>query len=143
MFCGEYKNTIDSKGRIIIPAKFREELGEKFVVTKGLDNCLYGYSLEEWSNFEKKVKELPQTDKYVRTFTRFFFSGATECELDKQGRVLIPSNLREYAKLEKNVYTVGVSSRFEIWAKDAWEEYISSENIDTDEIASKMAMLGI
>ena len=143
MFCGEYKNTIESKGRIIIPAKFREELGEKFVVTKGLDNCLYGYSLEEWSNFEKKVKELPQTDKYVRTFTRFFFSGATECELDKQGRVLIPSNLREYAKLEKNVYTVGVSSRFEIWAKDAWEEYISSENIDTDEIESKMAMLGI
>ena len=143
MFCVEYKNTIDSKGRIIIPAKFREELGEKFVVTKGLDNCLYGYSLEEWSNFEKKVKELPQTDKYVRTFTRFFFSGATECELDKQGRVLIPSNLREYAKLEKNVYTVGVSSRFEIWSKDTWEQYISEENIDTDEIASKMALLGI
>ncbi len=126
-----------------MPSKFRDGLGEKFIVTKGLDNCLFVYSLEEWSNLEAKLKSLPFTDKDVRAFVRFFFAGATECETDKQGRILIPQNLREYAGLEKDVYIIGVSTRVEIWDKAKWENYSSDENMSPDNIAEKMAMLGI
>ncbi len=143
MFYGEYLHSIDTKGRIIVPAKFREDLGEKFIVTKGLDNCLFVYSLEEWSNLEAKLRDLPFTDKDVRIFTRFFFAGATECEVDKQGRINIPQNLREYAKFTKDVYAIGVSTRVELWDKSRWEEYSGDDNISGDEIAQKMAMLGI
>ncbi|AEV69003.1 division/cell wall cluster transcriptional repressor MraZ [Acetivibrio clariflavus] len=143
MFYGEYQHSIDVKGRVIMPSKFRDGLGEKFIVTKGLDNCLFVYSLEEWSNLEAKLKSLPFTDKDVRAFVRFFFAGATECETDKQGRILIPQNLREYAGLEKDVYIIGVSTRVEIWDKAKWENYSSDENMSPDNIAEKMAMLGI
>jgi len=101
LFYGEYQHSVDAKGRVIIPSKFREGLGEKFILTKGLDNCLFAYSLEEWSNLEAKLRSLPFTDKDVRAFVRFFFAGAAEVEVDKQGRILIPQNLREYAGLEK------------------------------------------
>lgn len=143
LFYGEYQHTIDPKGRAIVPSKFREGLGEKFILTKGLDGCLFAYSSEEWTSLENKLKSLPFTDKDVRAFIRFFFSGATECEADKQGRILIPQNLREYAALEKDIYIIGVSSRVEIWKKAAWEAYNSDDNISADKIAEKMALLGI
>lgn len=143
MFYGEYQHSVDVKGRVIVPAKFRDGLGEKFIVTKGLDNCLFAYSPEEWGNLETKLKSLPFTDKDVRAFVRFFFAGATECEVDKQGRILLPQNLREYAGLEKDIYVIGVSTRVEIWDKAKWENYSGDENMSPDNIAEKMAMLGI
>ncbi|MDK2798866.1 MAG: transcriptional regulator MraZ [Clostridiales bacterium] len=143
MFIGEYQHNIDAKGRLIIPSKFREDLGEKFIVTKGLDNCLFVYSLEEWANLESKLKTLPLTNKDARAFVRFFFSGATECEVDKQGRILIPANLREHAGLVKDVSVIGVSTRVEIWDRERWNKYNSDDNISADEIAAKMEFLGI
>jgi MraZ protein len=143
LFYGEYQHSVDPKGRVIMPSKFRDGLGEKFILTKGLDNCLFAYSCDEWSSLEAKLKTLPFTDKDVRAFIRFFFAGAAECEVDKQGRALIPQNLREYAGLEKDVYVIGVSTRVEIWDKVKWENYSSNDNVSADKIAEKMAMLGI
>lgn len=143
LFYGEYHHTIDPKGRVIVPSRFRENLGEKFILTKGLDNCLFAYSLEEWTNLESKLKSLPFTNKDARAFIRFFFSGATECETDKQGRILIPSNLREYATLGKDIVIIGVSTRVEIWDKDRWNGYNSDDNMSANDIADKMAQLGV
>ena len=143
MFIGEYEHSVDAKGRVIMPAKLREDIGEKFIVTKGLDGCLFAYSLEEWNNFEAKLKTLPLTNKNARDFVRFFLSGAVECEIDKQGRFLIPGNLREYATLEKEIIIIGVGTRIEIWNKEEWKKYSSDENISADEIAENMTMLGI
>ena len=143
MFMGEYHHTIDDKGRLIIPSKLRYELGEEFIVTKGLDGCLFGFSQNEWTNFEEKLKTLPLTNKNARDFVRFFLSGAIECELDKQGRFLIASNLREYANMEKDVAIIGVGTRLEIWDREKWKAYNSDENISADEIAENMTMLGI
>ena len=138
MFMGEYHHNIDNKGRLIIPAKFREELGDEFVITRGLDQCLFGYSMEEWSQIEEKLKTLPLTKKDARAFTRFFFSGATECELDKQGRVNISSPLLNYAKLEKECVILGVSNRIEIWSKQQWEDYFSESEDSFAELAENM-----
>ncbi|NLD48982.1 MAG: division/cell wall cluster transcriptional repressor MraZ [Clostridiaceae bacterium] len=143
MFYGEYQHSVDVKGRVIVPSKFRDGLGEKFIITKGLENCLFAYSSEEWANLEAKIKSLPFTDKDVRAFVRFFFAGASECEVDKQGRILVPQNLRDYAGLEKDVYIIGVSNRVEVWDKNKWENYFEDENMSTDKIAEKMSMLGI
>ncbi|MDP4092727.1 MAG: division/cell wall cluster transcriptional repressor MraZ [Bacillota bacterium] len=143
MFYGEYQHTVDPKGRLIIPSKLREGLGEKFIVTKGFDNCLFAYSMEEWKNFEDKMKTLPLTDKDARAFVRFFFAGATECEVDKQGRILIAQNLREYAGIEKDAYVIGMAARVEIWDKTRWEEYQSGENLNADKLAEKLSMLGM
>lgn len=143
MFIGEYDHSIDQKGRVIVPSKFREGLGIKFIVTKGLDNCLFAYPQNEWSLLEEKLKTLPLTSKEARTFVRFFFSGATECEVDKQGRILLPSNLREHAALDKDVVVIGVSTRVEIWSKERWTNYINNDSIDVDSIAEKMFQLGI
>ncbi len=143
MFIGEYDHSVDAKGRVIMPAKLREDIGEKFIVTKGLDGCLFAYSKTEWSNFEEKLKTLPLTNKNARDFVRFFLSGAVECEIDKQGRFLIPNNLRAYATLEKEINIIGVGTRIEIWNREAWKQYSSSENISADEIAENMTMLGI
>ena len=141
MFMGEYSHTIDAKGRLIIPSKFREQLGEEFVLTKGLDGCLSIYPNDEWAAFEEKLRALPLTNKNARTFTRFFVAGATNCELDKQGRILLPANLREYAGIDKEVVSVGVFSRVEIWSK---ERYLENNDFDDmDEIAEHMAELGI
>lgn len=142
MFIGEYQHSLDSKNRIIIPSKIREDLGARFVITKGLDNCLYVYPMNEWENLEIKLKTLPLTSKDARAFVRFFFSGATECEMDKQGRTTIASNLLQYAGIEKDVVIIGVSNRLEIWGKEGWEEY-NNLNIDFNEIAEKMSQLGI
>ena len=143
MFIGEYQHTLDSKGRIIIPSKFREELGDEFVITKGLDNCLFVYPKDEWKIVEDKLKSLPLTNKDARAFIRFFFSGASESMLDKQGRVVIPSNLREHSKIDKDAVVIGVSTRLEIWSKEEWEGYIDEDNLSYDSIAEKMAELGI
>ena len=143
MLIGEYSHSLDAKGRLIMPAKLREDMGEKFIITKGLDGCLFGFSQNEWENFETKLKTLPLTNKNARDFVRFFLSGAMECEIDKQGRFLISSNLRNVATLEKEVIIIGVGTRIEIWNKDKWEEYNSEENISADDIAENMTMLGI
>ena len=143
LFIGEYRHSLDVKGRIIVPAKFRDGLGDKFVLTKGLDGCLFAYSKEEWANFEEKIKSLPLTNKDARAFVRFFFAGAVECEIDKQGRTLIPPMLREYAGLSKDISIIGVSNRVEIWSQDKWDSYSEAEDLEADELAEKMAMLGI
>ncbi len=143
MFIGEYEHSVDAKGRLIMPAKLREEIGDKFVVTKGLYGCLFAYSQNEWLAFEEKLKTLPLSSKNARDFTRFFLSGAVECEIDKQGRFLLTSNLREFAGLEKDVVIIGVNTRIEIWSKEKWQGYSSDENINVDEIAENMTMLGI
>ena len=142
MFMGEYSHTIDTKGRLIIPSKFREELGETFVVTKGLDGCLFAFSDEEWKAFEIKLKSLPLTNKNARQFARFFVAGATPCELDKQGRILLPATLREFAGLEKDVVLTGMLNRIEIWSKDKWNENNSLDDVAMDEIAEQMTDLG-
>lgn len=138
MFMGEYHHTIDTKGRMIIPAKFREGLGETFVLTRGLDQCLFGYPMNEWKILEEKLKSLPLTKKDARAFTRFFFSGAVECELDKQGRINIPSPLLKYATLEKECIVIGVSNRIELWSKEVWEKYVEEQEDSFEEIAEKM-----
>ena len=143
MLIGEYEHSLDVKGRLILPAKIREDMGDKFIVTKGLDGCLFGFSQNEWTNFEEKLKTLPLTNKNARDFVRFFLSGATECEIDKQGRFLITSNLREYATLEKDAIIIGVGTRIEIWNREKWKSYNSDENVSADEIAENMTMLGI
>lgn len=138
MFMGEFQHSVDEKGRMIIPAKFREELGPTFVMTRGLDQCLFVYPMSEWKAMEQKLKSLPLMKSDARAFTRFFFSGAVECELDKQGRVNIPANLRSHAKLEKDCVVIGVSTRVEIWSKEAWETYFSQSEDSFNEIAEKL-----
>lgn len=141
MFMGEYNHTIDAKGRLIIPSKFREALGDEFVVTKGLDGCLFVYDNQEWAAFEEKLKALPLMNKESRKFVRFFLAGAASVEVDKQGRILLPSVLREFAELDKDVVLVGVASRIEIWSKQKWDE--ASEYDDMEEIAEHMSELGL
>ena len=124
-----------------MPAKLRKDMGETFIVTKGLDGCLFAFSLEEWTNFETKLKSLPLSDKNARNFVRFFLAGATECEIDKQGRFLISGNLRKDANLEKEAIIIGVGTRLEIWDRQTWTK--KDEEISADEIAENMTMLGI
>lgn len=140
---GEYQHTLDDKGRMAIPARFREKLGERCIITRGLDRCLFVYPEAEWHNLEEKVKSLPLTKGDARSFTRFLFSGASECELDKQGRVIVPQNLREYAGIEKDVVIIGVNTRVEIWAQKEWEAYSARAAVSYEEIAEKMVDLGI
>ena len=143
MFIGEYNHSLDNKGRLIMPSKFRDSLGYEFVMTKGLDNCLFVYPKEEWKVLEEKLKSLLLTNKDARAFIRFFFSGASECNLDKQGRVLIPTNLRAHSKLEKDAVIIGVSTRLEIWSNEEWTEYNEDDSLSYESIAEKMAELGI
>lgn len=135
---GEYHHNVDEKGRMIIPAKFRDGLGSSFVMTRGLDRCLFVYPPEEWRKLENQLKELPFTKKDARAFTRFFFSGAAECELDKQGRVNIASPLREFAQLEKECVIIGVSNRVEVWSKENWETYFAESEDSFSEIAENI-----
>ncbi|WP_150266285.1 division/cell wall cluster transcriptional repressor MraZ [Paenibacillus tepidiphilus] len=138
MFMGEFQHSIDDKGRIIIPAKFRELLGTSFVATRGLDSCLFVYPMEEWGIMEQKLKSLSLMKSDARAFSRFFFSGATECVWDKQGRVNLPANLRQYAKLDKDCVILGVSNRVEIWNKELWEQYFEQSEESFNEIAEKL-----
>ncbi|AEI42607.1 MraZ [Paenibacillus mucilaginosus KNP414] len=138
VFMGEYQHSVDEKGRMIVPAKFREALGASFIVTRGLDQCLFVYPMQEWAVLEQKLKALPLMKSDARAFTRFFFSGATECELDKQGRVNLPKTLVEHAKLEKDCVVIGVSNRVEIWSKSIWENYFQQSEESFAEIAEKL-----
>ena len=129
MFMGEFHHNLDEKNRLIIPSKFRDELGNKFVVTRGLEECLFVYSLTEWNKIVEKLRSLPFTNKDARTFMRMFLSGATECELDPNGRILLPANLISYCSLTKEAIILGVNERLEIWANDKYEEFFNN-NID-------------
>lgn len=140
MFMGTFDHSIDTKGRVIVPAKFREALGDSFVVTLGLDGCLFVYPEEEWQDFVKQLKELPGS-KEARKLQRYFMAGAAPCDVDKQGRVLIPSNLREKAGLGKDIVFVGVMSKIEIWSKERWEENDDFDNVD--DIAEHMSEFGL
>lgn len=137
---GEFQHTIDEKGRLFIPAKLREELGKPFYISKGLDGCLFVYDEKQWQLFEDKLNALPMSLKGARDFKRFFFSGATEGSYDKQGRVLLPPNLRQYAFLVKDVVIVGVGNRAEIWAAEKWSAY-SQEAAEV--LAEQLTDLGI
>ena len=143
MLMGEFQHNIDAKGRLIVPSKLREELGEKFVLTRGLDGCLFGYPMSEWENLEAKLNEMPLAKKDARTFVRFFYSAATECELDKQGRINIPGTLRNYAALTKGCVVIGVSNRIEIWDETRWEDFSAEAEENFDEIAENMIDFGL
>ena len=141
MFMGEYNHSIDAKGRMIVPAKFREQLGNEFVVTKGLDGCLFVYSNEEWHRIEENLRDKPLTSREARKFMRFFFAGAATCEVDKQGRILVPQTLREFAGLDKDVVLTGNLNRIEVWSKEKWSENCNYD--DMDSIAEGMQDMGI
>ncbi|HZJ85125.1 MAG TPA: division/cell wall cluster transcriptional repressor MraZ [Syntrophomonadaceae bacterium] len=143
MFLGEHQHSLDTKGRITIPSKFRNELGDKFVATKGLDNCIFLYPLSEWQEIEDKLNKLPVSRADVRSFVRFFFSGAAELEIDKQGRTVIPMNLREYAEIERDTVIIGVGSRIEVWSTGKWAEYNETASSSFEEIAENLVDLGI
>lgn len=143
MLMGEFQHNIDAKGRIIIPAKLREDLGAKFVITRGLDGCVFGYPLENWEKIQEKLKQLPLAKKEARAFTRFFYSAAAEAEIDKQGRINIPSTLVDYANLEKECLVLGVSDRIEIWSKTKWESVSSEIEEGFEEIAEDMLDFGL
>lgn len=142
MLMGEFKHNIDSKGRLIVPAKFRDDLGERFIVTRGLDGCLFGYPQEEWKVLEQKLKQLPLAKKESRAFTRFFYSAATECTLDKQGRINLPQTLIDHAGLEKACYVIGVSERFEIWSEDRWTDFSTEAEDNFEDMAEEMIDFG-
>ncbi|MDA9462459.1 Cell division protein MraZ [Enterococcus mundtii 3F] len=143
MLMGEFRHNIDAKGRLIVPSKLREELGEQFVLTRGLDGCLFGYPMSEWNELESKLNDMPLAKKDARTFVRFFYSAATECELDKQGRINIPNTLRNYATITKECVIVGVSNRIEIWDETKWQEFSEAAEENFDEIAENMIDFGL
>ncbi|GGL44821.1 division/cell wall cluster transcriptional repressor MraZ [Sporolactobacillus putidus] len=143
MFMGEFNHSLDIKGRLIIPSKFREELGETFVMTRGLDQCLFVYPMGEWHRIEEKLKALPFTKKDARAFTRFFFSGACECTLDRQGRASVSNVLRDYAKLEKDCVVIGVSTRLEIWDEGAWKHYYEQSEESFSDISESLLDLDL
>lgn len=143
MLMGEYKHNMDAKGRIIMPAKFREELGASFILTRGLDGCLFGYPMEQWEIMQEKMKQLPLSKKEARSFVRFFYSAAIEAEIDKQGRINIPKTLLDYAKIEKECRIIGVSDRIEIWSNDQWEEFAEDAADSFEDIAENMIDFGL
>ena len=138
MLIGEYHHNLDEKGRLIIPSKFRDDIGEKFVVTRGLDGCLFVYALNEWKAIIAKLKDLPFTKKDARTFNRFFLSSATVCEFDKQGRINLPSSLINYADLKKECTIIGVNDRLEIWATDKFDSLIEDNLSAINDVAENL-----
>ena len=138
MLMGEFHHNIDDKGRLIIPSKFRYELGEKFVITRGLEKCLFVYSLTEWEKIVKRLRSLPFTNKDDRNFTRFFLSGAAECEFDKQGRINITSPLVRYADLTKECVIIGANDRLEIWSEDSWCNFFEENEDGLADIAENL-----
>ncbi len=138
MFMGEFHHNIDEKGRLVIPNKFRLELGERFIITRGLEKCLYAYSISEWNNIVDKLKKLPFTKKDARTFIRAFFSGAAECEFDRQGRINITSPLVSYADLTKECVVIGANDRLEIWGKANWDNFFTENSEKLEDIAENL-----
>lgn len=143
MFSGTYFHTLDPKGRIIIPAKFRDDLGESFMLTRGLDGCLFVFTMSAWNAFVEKLNVIPMSEDAGRAFTRYFFASAVEGKLDKQGRLNIPQQLLSHAHIDKDVVTIGVNTRIEIWSKEVWDEYTSTPAFSEDNIAENMKKLGI
>lgn len=137
MFMGEFHHTVDNKGRLIIPSRVREDLGDQFIVTRGLEKCLFIYPMNEWNNIIQKYKQLPDT-KDRRYFMRIFLSGATICELDKQGRINIPIPLLEYAGLDKDCIIIGVDDRLEVWSKERWDAFIMENEENLSDIADNL-----
>ena len=138
MFIGEYHHTIDEKGRIIIPAKFRDGLGKRFIITRGLENCLFVYPMDNWNRICEKLNSLPFTKKDARIFNRFFMSGATDVELDKQGRVNVSSPLINYANLIKDCVIIGTGDRLEIFSQESWDDFFNSTKDSMSDIADNL-----
>lgn len=143
MFLGEYQHLVDQKGRVILPAKFREELADGLVVTKGLEECLFVYTLSEWAKQEAKINEMSLMNQSGRAFKRTFFSGASKATPDKQGRFVVPQNLRDFASLNKDIVIIGTGDYVEIWDKDKWAKYSAEAEAAYSEIAEKLSGLGI
>jgi len=143
VFMGEYQHSLDDKARLTIPAKFREELGSSFVITRGLDQCLFAYPRKDWEALEAKLRAMPLARQDARQFMRFFFSGAAESELDRQGRVLLPTNLRDYGKISRDCTVIGVGGRVEIWDTDMWKAYSASAAESFSELASGLVDLDL
>ena len=138
MFMGEYHHSIDEKGRLIVPSKFREELGEKFIITRGIESCLFVYPMDNWIKITQKLESLPFTKKDARQFVRFFLSGATTAEFDKQGRVNITTPLISYAKLQKECVIIGTGDRLEIWSSENWDDFFNSAQDNMSDIAENL-----
>ena len=138
MFIGEYHHSVDDKGRLIIPSKFRDELGTKFIITRGIENCLFVYSMESWEKIVNKLETLPFTKKDARAFIRFFLSGASEAEFDKQGRINITSPLISYANITKECVVIGTGDRLEIWSEELWNEFFTSAKDSMSDIAENL-----
>ncbi len=143
MLMGKYHNSIDAKSRMIIPSKCREDLGGVCVLTRGIDKCLYVYPMAEWSKFMEKLSKLPTSDSKARAFVRHFYANAVECEIDKQGRITLPQELREYAAIDKDLVTVGIIDKVEIWAREEWDAEVRETDDSTWDMAEKMAEYGI
>jgi MraZ protein len=143
MFLGEFEHTIDGKGRLTVPAKFRDELASGVVVTRGLDGCLWAYSRSEWEQLAEKISQLPTTNPNARNFARFMFSSAFDSIPDRQGRVLIPQNLRDYASIGSDTVIIGVMNRVEIWSPERWNSVITQVESDPENFVSQLEDLGI
>lgn len=143
MLLGEYKHNLDNKGRLAIPAKFREKLSSGAIITRGLDHCLFVFGMHEWENLVQKLVSLPLAKSDSRAFARLMLSGASDVQFDAQGRILIPDSLREYAKMKKRVVVTGMYSRIELWDQDEWQSYKAKTEGAADEIAEKLSELGI
>lgn len=142
MFMGEYHHNIDEKNRLVIPSKFREELGDEFVITRGLDNCLFIYPKNNWELIVEKLKKLPFTKHDARYFTRFFLSGASVCEVDRSGRVIIPTPLTTFANISKECVVIGANDRIEIWANDEWDKFMEDNSEQFISIAEDLFQVG-
>lgn len=143
MFIGEYQHSIDDKGRVAVPAKFRVTLGERAIVTRGLDRCLFIFSVGEWEELAKKLIALPMAQANARAFTRLMLAGAMEINFDSQGRILVPDYLRVYANLKKQTIVAGLYNRIELWDEAAWKKYKTQTESDSDAIAERLSELGI
>ena len=143
MLMGKYQNSIDAKYRMIVPSKYRDELGYKCVLTKGIDRCLYIYPMEEWEKFKAKLEGLPSTDPNARQLVRHYFANAVDCEIDKQGRMVLPQELRDYAGIEKELVTVGILNKIEIWSKSEWDKTESDTHLAPSDLAQKLEAYGI
>jgi len=139
MFMGTYYNSIDAKNRMIVPSKHRDQLGGRCVLTKGMDKCLNIYSMAEWEKQMEKIEALPESDPKVRAFIRHFCANAADCEFDKQGRIVIPAELKEYAGIDKELVTMGAMRKIEVWSKEVWEAPDNENKMDSDEFAESLA----
>lgn len=138
MFIGEYNHSVDTKGRVSLPARFRDDLSANFYITKGLESCLFIYDEEEWKTIDSKMRQLRVTAKAARSFSRLFYGSAQEISTDKQGRILIPNALRDYAEIDKEVVIIGVSNRIEIWDKDKWDDYMATTSVSYEDLAEEL-----